>query len=74
MESKKNEDPIIRTKQYILDHDLADAEALDAIDEEVKAEVMDAVEFAEQSPLPRGRNHVRRRLRPGRLPLYQLNV
>lgn len=52
MEAKKNEDPIIRTKQYIVDQKLADLEALDAIDEEVKAEVMEAVEFAEQSPLP----------------------
>ena len=52
MESKKNEDPIIRTKMYILDHDLAPQSDLDAIDEEVKAEVLAAVEFAENSPLP----------------------
>jgi len=52
MEAKKDQDPIIRTKQYILDANLADAEVLDAIDEKVKAEVMDAVEFAEQSPPP----------------------
>ncbi len=52
MESKKDEDPIIRTKKYIVDHDLADTDRLDAIDEEVKAEVMASVEFAEQSPLP----------------------
>ena len=52
MESKKDEDPIIKTKKYVLDHDLATAADLDAIDEEVKAEVMEAVEFAEQSPFP----------------------
>ncbi|WP_412062799.1 pyruvate dehydrogenase (acetyl-transferring) E1 component subunit alpha [Rubrivirga sp. IMCC45206] len=52
MESKKNEDPIIRTKTYLLDNDLATEEQLDAIDETVKAEVMEAVEFAENSPLP----------------------
>ncbi|MEM1118474.1 MAG: pyruvate dehydrogenase (acetyl-transferring) E1 component subunit alpha [Bacteroidota bacterium] len=52
MESKKDEDPIIRTKKYILDHDLSTQEALDQIDAEVKAEVMEAVEFAEQSDVP----------------------
>ncbi len=52
MEAKKNEDPIIRTKQYILEHKLADVARLDQIDEDVKAEVMEAVEFAEQSPRP----------------------
>ena len=52
MEAKKNEDPIVRTRLYILNHDLATDEALEAIDEEVKAEVMASVEFAEQSPVP----------------------
>ena len=52
MESKKDEDPIIRTKKYIVDHDLATNDDLDAVDEDVKAEVMASVEFAEQSPLP----------------------
>ena len=52
MESKKSEDPIIRTKLYITEHELATEEQLDAIDEEVKAEVMASVEFAENSPFP----------------------
>ena len=52
MESKKNEDPIIRTKQYLVEHELATNEQLDEIDEAVKAEVMASVEFAENSPLP----------------------
>ena len=52
MESKKGEDPIIRTKMYVLEHDLATEADLDQIDDEVKAEVMAAVEFAENSPLP----------------------
>jgi pyruvate dehydrogenase E1 component alpha subunit len=37
---------------FVAEHDLATEEQLDAIDEEVKAEVMDAVEFAENSPFP----------------------
>ena len=52
MESKKSEDPIIRTKMYILEHELATEADLDGIDEEVKAEVMAAVDFAEKSPAP----------------------
>lgn len=52
MESKKNEDPIVRTKQYLVENGLATNDDLDGVDEDVKAEVMRAVEFAEQSPLP----------------------
>jgi len=52
MESKKNEDPIIRLKSYMIEHDIASNDSLDAIDEEVKQVVLDAVEFAENSPFP----------------------
>lgn len=52
LEAKKDEDPILRVKKYILDHELSDIEALDAMDEEVKEEVRAAVEFAEQSEFP----------------------
>ena len=52
MDAKKNEDPIIRLKAYLVDRGLATADALDAVDEEVKAEVLAAVEFAEASPEP----------------------
>ncbi|RMF54561.1 MAG: pyruvate dehydrogenase (acetyl-transferring) E1 component subunit alpha, partial [Bacteroidetes bacterium] len=52
LERKKKEDPIIRLKSYILEHGMADNEALDQIDEEVKDVVMKSVEFAENSPFP----------------------
>ena len=52
LESKKQEDPILRLKAYIYEHKLADNDVLDKIDEEVKKEVMDSVEFAENSPFP----------------------
>ncbi len=52
LEQKKNQDPIIRLKSYILDNELAANEALDSTDEEVKQEVLDAVEFAENSEFP----------------------
>ncbi len=52
LEQKKNEDPIFRLKAYMLDKQLADNELFDQIDEEVKQEVMDAVDFAEESEFP----------------------
>ena len=42
----------VRVKQYLVAHDLATIAALDAIDDEVKAEVNRAVEFADASPEP----------------------
>lgn len=52
LEGKKNEDPIIRLKAYLLDRDLSSNDRLDEIDEEVKQEVLDSVEFSENSPFP----------------------
>lgn len=52
LESKKNEDPIIRLKAYILDHKLTSVKALDAIDEDVIDEIKASVDFAENSPVP----------------------
>lgn len=52
LEAKKNEDPIIRLKAYILGQKITDEKTLDAIDEDVKEEVMASVEFAENSPAP----------------------
>ena len=52
LERKKDEDPIIRLKKYLIDNGISDNDALDAVDEEVKAEVMGSVEFAENSPFP----------------------
>ena len=52
LEGKKDEDPILRVKKYLLDNGLAPLERLDALDEEAKAEVNAAVEFAEASDFP----------------------
>lgn len=52
LEAKKDEDPILRVKQYIVKNELATIEQLDELDEEVKAEVLAAVDFAENSPFP----------------------
>ncbi len=52
MEAKKEQDPIIRLKSYMVTHKLATADELDAIDDEVKEVVARSVEFADNSPLP----------------------
>lgn len=52
LEAKKKEDPIIRLKSYLLQHKLSTNEELDAIDDEVKSEVQESVEFSEKSPYP----------------------
>ena len=52
LEAKKNQDPILRLKSYVLGQDLATNAELDAVDRSVKQEVNESVEFAESSPLP----------------------
>ncbi len=52
MDAKKDEDPILRLKAYMVGHKLATADELDAIDDETKEVVLKAVEFADNSPLP----------------------
>lgn len=52
LEEKKEEDPIIRLKGYMLENDLASNEDFDEVDEEVKQVVLDAVEFSEESDFP----------------------
>lgn len=52
LDQKKNEDPILRLKAYLLDKKLSTNDALDQVDEEVKNEVRASVDFAENSPAP----------------------
>jgi len=52
LENKKDADPIIRLKAYLLETGLSKLEDLDRVDEEVKEEVKASVEFAEKSPFP----------------------
>ncbi len=52
LDQKKNEDPIIRLKGYLLENDLSSNEEFDEWDEEIKQEVMNAVEFSEESEFP----------------------
>ncbi len=52
LDAKKDEDPILRLKAYILENKMASNAQLDKVDDEVKQEVMESVEFAENSPFP----------------------
>ncbi|MBT8400184.1 MAG: pyruvate dehydrogenase (acetyl-transferring) E1 component subunit alpha [Rhodothermia bacterium] len=52
LEERKNADPIIRLKAYLLEKKLSTNDDLDKIDEEVKQEVLASVEFAENSEFP----------------------
>jgi pyruvate dehydrogenase E1 component alpha subunit len=52
LENRKSEDPIVRLQRYITDNDIATDDDLNAIDDEIKQVVLDAIEFAENSPEP----------------------
>ncbi len=52
LDSKKDEDPILRLKAYLLEHELSTNDELDDIDERVKDVVRESVEFSENSPFP----------------------
>lgn len=52
LEKYKDQDPIAKLQHYLIDQKLITAAQLDSIEEEVAAEIKDAVEFAEKSPLP----------------------
>jgi len=48
----RKKDPIPRFKKYLIDHKKAKTDELEAIDEEIKREMVDAVQFAKESPQP----------------------
>ncbi|MCX8112885.1 MAG: pyruvate dehydrogenase (acetyl-transferring) E1 component subunit alpha [Bacteroidia bacterium] len=52
VEAYKERDPLAHLQSYLYEHRLATPEEIDKIEEEVAAEVDDAVAFAEASPYP----------------------
>lgn len=52
LDQKKEEDPIILLKSYLLEREMSSNDDLDAVDDEVKQVVLEAVEFAEESDFP----------------------
>jgi len=53
LEEYQNIDPIERLKSYILDNEIAKEAALKKIEDKVEQEVLDAVEFADNSDFPK---------------------
>jgi pyruvate dehydrogenase E1 component alpha subunit len=52
LEDRKTGDSIVRLQRYMTEHGLATDDELDAIDEELKQTVLDAIDFAEESDFP----------------------
>jgi TPP-dependent pyruvate/acetoin dehydrogenase alpha subunit len=52
VEEYRKKDPIIRFHKYLVGEKKASKSELDAIDEEIKQEMADAVKFAQESPQP----------------------
>ena len=52
LEDYRNQDPIESVRHTILENNYASEEDLQAIDEKIKAQVQESVEFAENSPYP----------------------
>lgn len=52
LEEFKGRDPIENITSYIQEHGIAEDEELEQIDDEVKAQIQEAIDFAENSPFP----------------------
>ncbi len=52
LEDYRNQDPIESVRQTILENKFASEEDLQAIDDKIKQQVLESVEFAEKSPYP----------------------
>lgn len=52
LEEYQNIDPIERLKTYILDKDIAGEEELEKIQDKIEDTVLEAIDFAEDSPFP----------------------
>ena len=52
LEDYRNQDPIESVRHTILENKYATEEDLQAIDDKIKAQVQESVEFAENSPYP----------------------
>ena len=48
----EEQDPLVRIKSYILDNEIAEEDKIEEIQEKVEQEIMDAIDFAENSEFP----------------------
>ncbi len=52
LEEYQRQDPVERIKRYLLDNDIIDQKKVNEIEEKVEKDVMDAIDFAEESDFP----------------------
>ncbi|PSQ95864.1 MAG: pyruvate dehydrogenase (acetyl-transferring) E1 component subunit alpha [Bacteroidetes bacterium SW_9_63_38] len=52
LDERQSEDAIVRLQQYLINHDLATEDEIDALDDEVKQEVSDALDAADAADFP----------------------
>ncbi len=52
LEEYEKMDPVERVKSYLLDNDIADQDKIDEIQEDIEQQVLDAIDFAEESEFP----------------------
>lgn len=52
LEDRKSEDAIVRLQRYMTDNGIASDDEIEAMDDEIKQEVLDAINFADESPEP----------------------
>lgn len=56
LEEWRKKDPIMNFEKYLIENKVATPEKLDEVDKRIKTEVDEAVEFAEKSPYPEGKD------------------
>jgi pyruvate dehydrogenase E1 component alpha subunit len=52
LDARKSEDAIVRLEKYIVDAGIATDDEIETLDEEIKQEVLDAIDFAQNSDFP----------------------
>ena len=52
LDARKSEDAIVRLESYMVDQGIVTDEEIEALDDEIKQEVLDAIDFAEESDFP----------------------
>ena len=52
LDARKSQDAIVRLEQYIVDAGIASDSEIETLDEELKQEVLDAIDYAENSDFP----------------------
>ncbi len=52
LEERRSQDPIVRMQRYLTENDFASDDEINALDDEMKQTVLEAIDFAEESDFP----------------------